>query len=105
MLVHIFQHGLDANLLAVAHAPHRVEGQALGDGAFEDEHGRGTAAADEVDALGVELGNGLSEHRVVGACEQADAVGAYEGAAVLLAAVQNLLLQQSALVGLFAEAG
>ena len=105
VLVHIFQNGFNANLLAVAHAPDRVERQTLRDGALQNEHGGGAAARDEVDALGVELRDWLGEDGVVPTREQADAVGADEGTAVFLACVQNLLLQQGALVGLLAEAG
>ena len=104
VLVHVFQNRLDANLLTVADAPHAVEGQALRDGTLENEHGRGTRAADEVHALGVERGNGLGEHGVVIAVEHADAVWTNQRAVVALAGVENLLFQHGSLVGLLAEA-
>ena len=104
VLVHVFQNRLDANLLTVADAPHAVEGQALRDGTLENEHGRGTRAADEVDTLGVERGNGLGEHRVVIAVEHANAVRTNQRAVVALAGVKNLLLQYGSLMGLLTEA-
>ena len=42
VLVHKLQHVLNAYLLAVADAPHRVELQALGHGRLKDEHRRGS---------------------------------------------------------------
>ena len=58
MLVHIHEYILDANLLAVANAPDRIELETLDDGTLEDEDRRGTRTTDEVDALRIELGDG-----------------------------------------------
>ena len=44
VLVHILQHVLDTDLLAVADRPHAVELKALDDGTLEDEDGRSTRA-------------------------------------------------------------
>ena len=104
VLVHILQHVLNAYLLAVADAPDTVELETFDDGALQNEDGRGAGAADEVHALGGEARDGLGEDAVVPACEQTDAVGAYEGAAVVLAGVQDALLQLCTLGGLLAEA-
>ena len=48
VLVHILEHVLDADLLAVADTPDRVELQTLLDGRLQDEDGRGARTADKV---------------------------------------------------------
>ena len=85
VLVHVLQHVLYANLLAVAYRPHAVELQPLDDGTLEDEHCRGTGAADEVDALRVQVRDGEREDAMVTAVQQADAVRPYQGCPVMLA--------------------
>ena len=105
MLVHILQHGLDAVLLAIADRPHAVKLKSLAHGTLEDENGRSARAADEVGPLGIQMGNRLGEDRMVPAVEQADAVGTNQGTAILLAGVEDALLEEGALVGLLAEAG
>ena len=44
MLVHILQHVLDADLLAIADRPYAVELQSFADRTLEDEHRRCTRA-------------------------------------------------------------
>ena len=105
VLVHVLEHVLDANLLAVAHAPHGVECQAFGDGRLEDEDCCGATTADEVCSLRRQAGDGLGEHAVVVGVEQAYAVGPDEGCAVTLAGVEDALLKGCASLGLLAETG
>ena len=105
VLVHVFEHVLDADLLAVANRPDGVELQTLAHGRVDDEHGSGSRAADEVGALGIQGGDGLREHAVVVIGEQTDTVRADEGCAIFLAGVQDVLLEQGSFVGFLAEAG
>ena len=105
MLVHVLQHVFYAYLLAVADAPHGVELQALDYGRLKNEHGGGTAARDEVDTLGVEVGYRLGEHTVVVGIEQTDTVGTYQGGAITLARLQDTVLKLGTLGRLLAESG
>ena len=65
MLVHILKHIFDTNLLTIADAPYRIELQAFSDSTLKDEYSRGTRAADEVDTLRVQVGDGKGEDTVV----------------------------------------
>ena len=105
MLIHILQHVLDANLLAVADAPDTVELKSLADGTLEDEYRRGTRATDEIDTLRVQMGDGQREDTVMMAVEQSDAVRPYQGSAILLAGVEDALFEQGALLRLLTESG
>ena len=103
ILVHILQHVFDTYLLAVADAPHAVEGKSLRHSRLKDEHCRGSRTADEVDTFGVERGDGFGEDAVMPGVHQSDTVRAYEGGTILLAGVENFLLQGSTSLCLFAE--
>ena len=103
MLVHIFQHRLNAYLLAIAHAPHTIEGQALGHSTLKDEDCRSSRATDEINALGIEMGDGTGEDAVVPTGEQTYTVGTYQRTAIALTGVEDALLKDSTLLGLFAE--
>ena len=105
MLVHVLKHVLDANQLAVAYRPDTVELQSLDDGTLQNEHGCCTRAADEVDTLGMEIGNRLGEHRVMMARQQTNAVGTYQRGTIAIAGVENALFERSSLLGLLAKAG
>ena len=105
VLVHVFQHVFDANLLAVTDRPHAVELQTLAHSRVDDEHGGSARAADKVGSFRVQGGDGQCEHAVVVGGQQADAVGANQGCAIFLAGVQDVLLQDGTLVGLLAKAG
>ena len=65
VLVHILQHILNANLFAIADAPHTVELQTLDNGTLKDEHRRCTRPADEVNSLRVQIRDGEREHTMV----------------------------------------
>ena len=104
MFVHVLQHVLDTNLLAVADGPDAVELQPLDDGTLEDEYRRGTRARDEIDTLGIERGDGFGEYRMVVAGKQSDAVGADERGTILFAGVEDALFHDSTRLGFFAEA-
>ena len=103
-LVHVLKHILNANLFAVADAPYGVEGQALRHGALQNEHSRGTRAADEVGTLRIEGGNGFGENTVVPCVHQADTVRADECRIVFFTRVENLLLECSTCFGFLAKA-
>ena len=105
VLVHVLQYILNAYLLAVADAPHAVELQALDNGTFQNEHSGSTRAADEVDTLGRQLGNGFCEHGVVLAIEQSDTVGSDKGSTVFCTSVQDVLFQFSTCGSLLTESG
>ena len=105
VFIHVFQHVLDTDLLAVTDRPHTVELQTLAHTRVDDEHGGSARAADEVGSLGAQCGDGQREHAVVVGGQQADTVGTDERGAVLLAGVQDVLLEQGTLVGLLAKAG
>ena len=98
------QYVLDANLLAVADRPDAVELQSLDDGTLQDEDRCGTRARHEVHALRTQFGNGLCEHAMVQAVQQADAVGPDEGCAILLADVQDVLFHECSGMSLLAKA-
>ena len=91
--------------MPVSYGPHGVEWQSFGDGTLEHIDGRGAGSADEVHALGGEAWDGFGEDAVVPAREQSDAVGTDECAAVLLAGLEDALLEGCSLGGLLAEAG
>ena len=55
MIVHVLQHILDADLLAVTDAPDAVELQSLDDSTFENEHRRGTRAGNEINAQRIQM--------------------------------------------------
>ena len=93
VLVHILQHILDADLLAVAYRPHAVELQTLDDGTLQDEYRCGSAAADEIGSHGVEIRNGQGEHAVVVAVQETDAVGSDEGGPILFTGVEDALFE------------
>ena len=57
MLVHILQHVLNANLLAVSYTPYRIELQAFNDCTLEYKYSRGTRAADEVSTIRIKFGD------------------------------------------------
>ena len=101
--IHIFQHGLDTILLAIADRPHAIELQAFAHGTLKDKDRRSTRTRDKVNALGIEMGNGTGEDGVMPAGEQSDAVGTYQRTAVLVADIQYTLLEQGALVGLLTK--
>ena len=104
-LVEVLQHILDAQLGAVANGPHAVELQAVAHAVLLDEHGRGTAAGDEVHTLGVKVGNGGVEAAGIVGVEEAGAVGADERTADTVDGVNDVLLDGGALGVLLAEAG
>ena len=103
-VVHVLQHVLDANLLAVADGPDAVELQSLDDSTLQNEDRCGTRARHEVHALRTQFGNGLCEHAVVLAVQQTDAVRPDEGGTILLADVQDALLHERSGMSLLAEA-
>lgn len=59
VLVHILEHVLDADLLAVADTPYGVELQTLLDGRLQDEDGRGAEPLIKSAPLGLSTGTGL----------------------------------------------
>ena len=103
MFVHVLQHVLDTNLLAVTDGPDAVELQTLNDGTLEDEYRRGAGARDEIDTLGIERGDGFGEYRMVVAGKQSDAVGADERGTILFAGIEDALFHDSTRLGLFTE--
>ena len=105
MIVHILEHVLDADLLAVADAPHAVELQSLDNGTLEDEYCRGTRTADEINTLRVQVRDGQRKDAVMVAVQQSDAVGPDERRTVLLAGVEDTLLERRSLLCLLTEAG
>ena len=105
MIVHILQHVFDTNLLAVADAPDTVELEPLDDGTLEDEDSRSSRAADEIDALRIQMRYRQGEHTVVVTVQQADAVRSDEGCTIGLASVEDTLFECSACLGLLAKSG
>ena len=105
VLIHILEYLLDAYLLGVAHGPYRRETQSLRQGRLNDEQRRPAGAGDEIDSLGVELGNGLGKDAVVACVHHADAVRADERGAVVRAGVQHLPLEGAAFGCFLAKTG
>ena len=103
MVVHILQHILYTDLLAVAYAPYGIELQAFRHRRLQDEHRCSTAARDEVSPLRTERRYGLCKHRMVVTVHQTDTVGADEGGTILLAQIQYALFQLSSSRGLFTK--
>ena len=89
VLVHILQHILNANLFAIADAPHTVELQTLDNGTLQDEHRRRTRAADEVNSLRVQIRDGEREHTMVVAVQQTNAVRTDQGSPILFTGVSS----------------
>ena len=103
ILVHIHENVLDANLLAIADRPDAIELQTLDDSTFEDENCRSTRSTNEIDTVGIQLGNGLGEDGVMITIQQADAVGADESGTILLTNIEDFLFENGTLMRFFAE--
>ena len=104
VLVHILQHIFNTDLFAVANAPHAIKLQALDDGTLENKYGRSTRARHEIDALRIQMGNGQGKDTVVVAVQQSDTVRTNQGCTILLAGVEDTLLQDCTSLGLLAKA-
>ena len=104
VLVHILQHILNANLFAIADAPHTVELQAFDDSTLQDEHRRRTRAADEVNPLRIQVWDREGEHTMVIAVQQTNAVRTDQGSPILFTGIQDALFEQRALMRLLTEA-
>ena len=105
MLVHILQHVLNANLLAVSYTPYRIELQAFNDSTLEYKYSRGTRATDEVSTIRIKFGDGEREDTVMMAVQQSDTVGANECRAIFLTGVEDVLFECCTSLRLLAETG
>ena len=105
VLIHILQYILDADLLAVADAPHTIEPQSFDDGTLQDKYRCGTRAADEVCPTGMQIGNGKCKDAVVVAVQQSDAVRANQGGPVLFAGIEDALFEFGTCLRLLDKAG
>ena len=103
MTFQMFQYILDTQLGAVTHCPNAVEFKTIGHAVFLDKHGCGATAGDKVHTLGVKLGDRRVETATIIGVEESGAVGADEGTAHRIDAVNNVLFDGSTFGILFRE--
>ena len=103
VIVHILQHVLNTNLLAIANAPYRVEFQPFSNCTLKNEYCRRATAADKVCTLRIKVRNGQGEDTVMVAVQQSDAVGSDEGCLILFTGVEDALLEFSSRLRLLTE--
>ena len=104
-LVHILQHILDTNLLAVTNAPHTVKLQALDNRTLKNKYRCGTRSRDEIHTLRVQIGDRQRKHTMVVAVQQSDTVRTNECCSELFARIQDALFQFGTCLGLLAKSG
>ena len=105
MLVHILQHVFHPNLLGIAHRPHRIELQPLGNRAFQYKYRSCPGTGYQIDTLRMQVRYRLAEHTVMPRVHQPDAVGTYQGSAVLIYRFQNTVFQKRTLMCLLSKSG
>ena len=103
--IHIFKDILYSILLGVPNRPNRRETQPFCQRRLDNEQGRTAGARDEIHAIGMEFWYRLRKHAMIIHIHQPDTVRADQGGSRLIHDIQHLLLQNTALVCLLAEAG
>ena len=96
---------LPPNLLGIAHRPHRIELQPLGNRTFQYKYRSCPGTGYQIDTLRMQVRYRLAEHTVMPRVHQPDAIGTYQGSSVLIYRFQNTVFQKRTLMCLLSKSG
>ena len=105
MLVHILQHIFYSDLLGIAHRPYGIKLQPFCNRTLQNKHRSRSGAGYQIDALRMQIGDGLTEHAMMPRIHQSDTIGAYQRSAVPIRRFQNTVFQKRALMRFLTKSG
>ena len=105
MLVHILQHIFYSDLLGIAHRPYGIELQPFCNRTLQNKHRSRSGAGYQIDALRMQIGDGLTEHAMMPRIHQSDTIGSYQRSAVPIRRFQNTVFQKRALMRFLTKSG